>query len=674
MSFRAFARSGSPIVRLFLVLAVFFVLHTEAHAKGGKKGSVSVSTTAPSAPDFDADEVKEQLEEAHAQVAKQIPICKVIHSFRGSPCGVKVIAEKIVPKLFPFSLSKFPVNSTTIANLHNMAAQFGIGNEDFAPKDQFEIDLRISSVKVGAVSTENSDAIAIDGVLEVNITSNVTGGLKSIKALVDFSGAIVLNFFPTVEQCASEGGKTAKIYVTPLIFSIKVREFETVRPTWTRIFSSDKAAKWMLNALLSTGPAIVLGVDAYQGLSRLIKEKKFQPGFEVCIGSPADCKRTTAPAKAPATFHLQVGEFGQIDLTTGVPEKPAVDMSGSLMCTAIKVATANAECRAPLYGKILRDMTPLTIPLPREILRGVAKKEGLAPVDIEIGKLDMTKFDVATSGELSIVAKVSDLKIMNATPGNKDAPLVVGASVNLHVTPSCDGGSFKLSLAGTRILNIETSATLPRWMQEGFGKSAINAYLPVIKMCFEPQKIPMSDQTLDLCTLTDRLLKNKSTGKLANIFADGVLPITIEPGTLIAADKATPASKAFLEGLAITASNPRVSSGKDVSVSIDIGVKKGSESMVLKGTTIKISSSANCKKRGGSIQLVPSIDTVAKNEITIPKWLIGGSLVQLANDSFERKPPLICIAGACKAEKVEPAPPSASTLVPTRVSTECGGH
>ncbi len=657
------------------LLAGSALLSDNALAAAKTKPFVSVSTKPAAAPDTDADVLGQQVTNALPSLIKQVSICQVVHAVTSSPCGVNALVTKIAPKLFPLTIKKFPINATTLEALKKMNADFSIEADALTMKEPYEIDIRIPSITMGSATTTRGDEVTIDGTIELGIQAPgapVQGG----KTTIDFSGKIILSVFPVAAKCgtAEDDGKTAKLYITPVVKTIKVRDFETARPTWTRFALSDASVRSLTNSLLKLAPAVMLGVEKFQGMRRVAESNRFQPGFEVCIGSPIDCKAKTKPAPAPATVHIEAGELGSIDLTQGVAATPIIDDGGSgFVCKAIEAATTPAECRGPLLNSIIQHVLPLSFPLPNEVIRGTTHgKDTTSNVSIELAKAHVDTV-TASKGNYVVPIVIDELKVKNANPGNKDTPLSLKAAAEIHLTPTCKDGSIKLALAGTKVTNMEiANGELPRWLQDGFGRAAINAALPTVKVCFEPLKIPYSNKTLDLCSLTDKLFKTKSTGVVGTIFADGVFPISLEPWKLIPPSQRDPASEAFLKDLVISISKPSIVTGKTDTVTVDVTAKKaGSPPTEIKGLKIGLHGAAHCKKGPGYIQLSPAVETISTNAIVPPRWVLQSAVVGLVNDTLARTPLEVCLQGACMREKVAPKTSGPAWLAAPVVATDC---
>ena len=166
---------------------------------GKKKAPVSVSTAAAGPPSTDGVLLGQQVAAALPSLIKQVSVCQVVHSVTSSPCGVNALTAKIVPKLFPLSIKKFPVNATTLEALKKMNADFNIEADALALKEPYEVDLRIPSIKMGSVSTARADAITMEGQIELSIQAP-GASVQAGKAVVDFTGTIVLNVYPSASK------------------------------------------------------------------------------------------------------------------------------------------------------------------------------------------------------------------------------------------------------------------------------------------------------------------------------------------------------------------------------------------------------------------------------------------------------------------------------------------
>jgi hypothetical protein len=641
---------------------------------GKKKAAVTVSAKPAPAPSFNDSLLGQQATVAVPSLVKQVPVCKVIHAVTSSPCGVKSMVEKIAPKLFPFSVKKFPVNAVTLESLRKMDKDFNIDIDSYLPKDQYEIDLRIPAIRMGSVYSGRADAIAVDGQIELSIQAPERS-VSAVKVVVDFTGMVILNVAPNPAKCGGpeDDGKTAKLYITPIILSTKVRDFETVRPTWTRFALTDTAVKWLANSLLKMAPAVMLGVDAFQGLKRASTDGRFQPGFEVCVGSKSDCKAKSNPAKAPAAVQIEAGELGRIDLTTGVASSPIVDDGGSsFVCKAIEAATSPYECRAPLLNRVMQNLLPLSFPLPQEIIRGTSKgKDTTTSVMVELTKASVASA-TANAGNYAVTTVIDELKIKNATPGNTDTPLSVKASADIHLTPTCKDGSIKLALTGTKMLNMGVANQIPRWLQEGFGRAAVNASLPTVKVCFDPLKVPYSDKVVNLCSLVEKAFQTKNVGTVGTIFAQGLFPISFEPWKVMPNEMRDAAGEMFLKDMVVTISNPVLVTGKADTASVDVTIKKSGETTQIKGLKLNLDGVANCKNAPGYIELSPSVERLSASEVLPPKWVVQSALLRLINLELGRSILEVCIHGACKGQKVNPRPPSPVSLRGPLAATDCG--
>ncbi len=661
---------------IYAVAACALLVDAEASA-AKKKSAVSVSAKPAGPPDIDHNALGQQAKDAVPSLIKQIPVCKVIHAVTSSPCGVKSMVEKIAPKLFPLSVKAFPVNATTLEALRKMGKDFNIETDSYSPKEQYEIDFRIPSIRMGSIYSGRADAIAVDGPIELSIQTPERT-VSAVKVVVDFTGMVVINVAPSPAKCGGpeDDGKTAKIYITLIILSTKVRDFETVRPLWARLgfgaAATDTGIKWLSNSLLKMAPAVMLGVDAFQGLKRSATDGRFQPGFEVCIGSKADCKAKPKPAKAPAVVQIEAGELGRIDLTSGVAASPIVDDGGTgFVCKAIEAATSPYECRAPLLNSVMQSLLPLSFPLPQEIIRGTTQgKDTTTSIMVEVAKAHVANA-TANGGNYAVTTVIDELKLKNATSGNSDTPLSVNALADIRLTPMCKDGSFKLALTGTRLLNMGVAGQIPRWLQEGFGRAAVNASLPTVKVCFDSLKVPYSDKVLNLCSLVEKAFQTKNTGTVATIFAQGIFPLSFEPWKLMPNEMRDAAGELFLKDMVVSISNPVLVTGKSDTATVDVAIKKSGETTQLKGLKLNLDGVAYCKSAPGYIEILPSVERLGTTEVLPPKWILQSALVQLINAALGRSNLEICAHGACKGEKLDAKVPRPVSLRKAVASTDC---
>ncbi len=607
-------------------------------------------------------------------ITKQVPICKVLHAVRSSTCGVQVLAEKLLPKIFPFSLKKFPVTAEKLASLRKLNADFALETDTYTPPQTYDLDITIPSVRIGTESAPNADTVAMSGKAELYVAPT-SSKIKAVKAAVDFSGWVVINIAPRPDVCGTPADDVtvAKIYVTPVIGKITITNLETIRPTWTQLALGDKSVRWLLNSLLSMAPALSLGVDAYSGLRRQSKEGTFQPGFVVCLGSKTDCKAKTKPAKAtpPAIVEINAGELGRLDLTTGLPQTPAIaDGSNPFICNAIQLATSRNECKASLVNRLAKDLLPLSFPFPREVLRATSQgRDQSTNVTAEIQSIDVSKFDVeGTTLKLQTSARVA---VKNAA-SSTDTPINASATGTLTVTPTCANGSVKLSLAGTKFASFDTgNETVPRWLQEGFGRAVVNSVLPSIDLCLSPIRIPGLSKDLSLCSLTDKLLQQKNTGRIASVFAKNVLPLSFEPWKLMPANSRDPILDLFLKGLSVSISNARVATGVGAdTVTADVVANKNGEAAEFKGIGVSVRATSFCGK-SNILRLTPTVDTISKGAIKIPKWVVQNALVRVTNNAFALQPPVICLQGACMTQPLNTMPPTQTSSTGFVIATEC---
>ena len=572
----------------------------------------------------------------------QVPLCRVAHAFVKAPCASKLLGERLLPYVAPIRVTGLKASKTILkldtddwkgkaASWINRGLDWlGVPSRYRIPKElkvEIGINMSLSDVKLAMPKGREyqPEFGATIGVQLELLNTPLRGQKFSVKGRVE--GRVYLTIAPLLEECVKSKPDWAMAVVNLELTKLDVDKI----PNWidgSPLFLS--VLNWGLSKMYDDFPQY-----ATRGISFCIKGN--------CPGSkPAAPAATAGAPSKPGILNLD-GLTAQNPYVIGkrLPNgKFDIRLKNAGVLCQITNEVMSTGCTDAFVNSMANAVLPLRLPVP----------EKLAGPGLTLSA-DQFTMDLRNPKAPSFVGKASLSKA-----GQQGAfAVTLGAKVELNA--QCTQDSFMMMVRPT-IQDIALSP-LPAWLVNGVARSAINGMLKPMDFCFGAVKLKELGKTINMCKLTDAMLKEQCTAALINGIADSAFPLTVRPAQATFAQ--SPMMQQLLAGVSLTVQKVQVavpaSDPKKPSVSIGVALRKdGAAGALETSATATFGVDVKCQAERNAIRISPFVSDLRVS--AIPDWLLKATVVNMGNAAISRWQAL-CAYGNCKdKQKIDIQMPS----------------
>lgn len=569
-------------------------------------------------------------------IVAQVPLCRVAHAFVKAPCASKLLGDRLLPFVAPIRVTGLKASKTILKldtdDWKSKAASWinrgldwlGVPSRYRIPKElkvEVGIGMSLSDVKLALPKGREyqPEFGATIGVQLELLNTPLRGKKFSVKGRVE--GRVYLTIAPLLDECVKTKPDWAMAVVNLELTKLNVDKIPDF------IDGSDlfiSLLNWGLSKMYDDFPQY-----ATRGLSFCIKGKC--PGSKPASSSSAAAGG--APAK-PGILNLD-GLTAQNPYVIGkrLPNgKFDIRLKDAGVLCKVTNDVMTAGCTDAFVNSMANAILPLKVPVP----------EKLAGPGLTLSA-DKFQLDLRNPKAPALVGKASITKA--GQPGA--FAVTLGAKADLNA--QCTQDSFMV-MVKPRIQSIALSP-LPNWLVNGVARSAINGMLKPMDFCFDPIRVKQLGKTINMCKLTDAMLKEQCTAALINGIADAAFPLTVRPAQATFAKD--PVLQQLLKGVSLTVQKVKVgvpaSDPKKPSVSIDVALRKdGAAGALTTGATATFGVQTKCSATRNAVRVSPFVSNLRVS--TIPNWLLKATVIDMGNAAISRWQAL-CAYGNCKSKQ-----------------------